>query len=50
MSDDQMYGLNMLVFDDDCKISSVVGFRQPTVKESHKLVKEEVQRDIKERV
>ncbi len=50
MSEDVLYGLNMLVFDDSCKITTVLGFRQLTVEESLKLVKPEVQRNFEERV
>jgi hypothetical protein len=41
---DTLYGINMLVFDKDNKICTVVGFRQPTMSESDSKVKPEVQR------
>lgn len=41
---DQLYGLNMLVFNQDSKITEVLGFRQPTKLESQKMVKPEVQK------
>ncbi len=50
ISDDALYGLNMLVFDDSCKITTVRAFRQFTVKESLKLVKPELQSHFEERV
>lgn len=42
---DTLYGINMLVFDKDCKICTVVGFRQATKDESQNKVKPEIQRD-----
>lgn len=42
---DQLYGLNMLVFNKESQITEVLGFRQPTKLESHKMVKAQIQKD-----
>lgn len=42
--DDTLYGLNMLVFNNESKITHAVGFRQPTKGESDKLLKDSVKK------
>jgi hypothetical protein len=42
--EDTLYGLNMLVFRSDGKISHAISFRQPTKGESHKLLKDTVKK------
>ena len=38
-AEETIYGLNMLVFNDDGKITEIVGFRQPSKNEAEQLVK-----------
>jgi ketosteroid isomerase-like protein len=42
--EDTLYGLNMLVFNDEGKITDAISFRQPTKGESHKLLKDPVKK------
>lgn len=42
--DDTLYGLNMLVFNSEGKISHAISFRQPTKGESQKLLKDPVKK------
>lgn len=42
--EDTLYGLNMLVFNSEGRISHAIGFRQPTKSESHAMLKDPVKK------